>query len=104
MKLRLAIIPLITATALLSGCMSMDQGQALQARVNDQQSQINALNIRLQSVESRTASQERNLRNAILETDKYCYLNGARYSVGTVLYGRLCDSESGSTVWATYHR
>ncbi|WP_353958228.1 hypothetical protein, partial [Escherichia coli] len=44
------------------------------------------------------------LRNELLQSSGYCYLNGARYSTGTVLYGRICQNQSGSASWQVYSR
>ncbi len=68
----------------------------MQSQMNNQQRQINELSVRLQSAESRLSKQEEKLRNELLQSSGYCYLNGARYSTGTVLYGRICQNQSGS--------
>ncbi|WP_349294915.1 hypothetical protein ABH214_00535 (plasmid) [Enterobacter hormaechei] len=54
--------------------------------------------------ESRLSKQEEKLRNELLQSSGYCYLNGARYSTGTVLYGRICQNQSGSASWQVYSR
>ncbi|HGE8431974.1 TPA: hypothetical protein ACXF8J_005234, partial [Klebsiella pneumoniae] len=91
-------------TALLTGCVSQDKGNAMQSQLNNQQRQINELSVRLQSAESRLSKQEEKLRNELLQSSGYCYLNGARYSTGTVLYGRICQNQSGSASWQVYSR
>ncbi len=52
----------------------------MQSQLNNQQRQINELSVRLQSAESRLSKQEEKLRNELLQSSGYCYLNGARYS------------------------
>lgn len=94
----------LACTALLTGCVSQDKGNAMQTQLNNQQRQINELSVRLQSAESRLSKQETKLRNELLQSNSYCYLNGARYSAGTVLYGRICQSQSGSSSWQVYSR
>lgn len=76
----------------------------MQSQLNDHQRQINELSVRLQSAESRLSKQEENLRNQLLQSSSYCYLNGARYSTGTVLYGRVCQNQSGNASWQVYNR
>ncbi len=76
----------------------------MQSQLNNQQRQINELSVRLQSAESRLSKQEEKLRNELLQSSGYCYLNGARYSTGTVLYGRICQNQSGSASWQVYSR
>ncbi|MCZ0292531.1 hypothetical protein OZH72_22425 [Escherichia coli] len=88
----------------LTGCVSQDKGNAMQSQLNNQQRQINELSVRLQSAESRLSKQEEKLRNELLQSSGYCYLNGARYSTGTVLYGRICQNQSGSASWQVYSR
>ena len=87
-----------------SRCVSQDKGNAMQSQLNNQQRQINELSVRLQSAESRLSKQEEKLRNELLQSSGYCYLNGARYSTGTVLYGRICQNQSGSASWQVYSR
>ncbi|WP_254660379.1 hypothetical protein, partial [Klebsiella pneumoniae] len=96
--------PTICNSALLTGCVSQDKGNAMQSQLNNQQRQINELSVRLQSAESRLSKQEEKLRNELLQSSGYCYLNGARYSTGTVLYGRICQNQSGSASWQVYSR
>lgn len=83
------ILSALACTALLTGCVSQDKGNAMQSQLNNQQRQINELSVRLQSAESRLSKQEEKLRNELLQSSGYCYLNGARYSTGTVLGVRL---------------
>ncbi|WP_353420500.1 MULTISPECIES: hypothetical protein, partial [Enterobacteriaceae] len=99
-----AILSALACTALLTGCVSQDKGNAMQSQMNNQQRQINELSVRLQSAESRLSKQEEKLRNELLQSSGYCYLNGARYSTGTVLYGRICQNQSGSASWQVYSR
>lgn len=99
------LLSIIASTVLLSGCVSQNQGVALENKVNDQQKQINALSVRLQSAEYRLSKQESNLQDDLTQSKEYCYLNGAKYSQGTVYAGRICDASSGSAAWRTYsHR
>ncbi|MFY7626130.1 hypothetical protein, partial [Enterobacter cloacae complex sp. BZL2004] len=98
------ILSALACTALLTGCVSQDKGNAMQSQLNNQQRQINELSVRLQSAESRLSKQEEKLRNELLQSSGYCYLNGARYSTGTVLYGRICQNQSGSASWQVYSR
>ena len=49
----------------------------MQSQLNNQQRQINELSVRLQSAESRLSKQEEKLRNELLQSSGYCYLNGA---------------------------
>lgn len=98
------ILSALACTALLTGCVSQDKGNAMQSLLNNQQRQINELSVRLQSAESRLSKQEEKLRNELLQSSGYCYLNGARYSTGTVLYGRICQNQSGSASWQVYSR
>jgi outer membrane murein-binding lipoprotein Lpp len=98
------ILSALACTALLTGCVSQDKGNAMQSQMNNQQRQINELSVRLQSAESRLSKQEEKLRNELLQSSGYCYLNGARYSTGTVLYGRICQNQSGSASWQVYSR
>lgn len=76
------ILSALACTALLTGCVSQDKGNAMQSQLNNQQRQINELSVRLQSAESRLSKQEEKLRNELLQSSGYCYLNGARYSTG----------------------
>ena len=62
----------------------------MQSQLNNQQRQINELSVRLQSAGPGYQSRKKKLRNELLQSSGYCYLNGARYSTGTVLYGRIC--------------
>ncbi|EEL8955829.1 hypothetical protein KY696_004299 [Salmonella enterica] len=98
------ILSALACTALLTGCVSQDKGNAMQSQLNNQQRQINELSVRLQSAESRLSKQEEKLRNELLQSSGYCYLNGARYSTGTVLYGRICQNQLGSASWQVYSR
>lgn len=52
------LIPAIIAAALLSGCATQNDAVALSNRISDQQKQINALSVRLQSAEHRLSQQE----------------------------------------------
>ena len=74
------ILSALACTALLTGCVSQDKGNAMQSQMNNQQRQINELSVRLQSAESRLSKQEEKLRNELLQSSGYCYLHGARYS------------------------
>ena len=47
------ILSALACTALLTGCVSQDKGNAMQSQMNNQQRQINELSVRLQSAESR---------------------------------------------------
>ncbi|WP_112913166.1 hypothetical protein [Escherichia coli] len=47
------ILSALACTALLTGCVSQDKGNAMQSQLNNQQRQINELSVRLQSAESR---------------------------------------------------
>ena len=88
------IFSALACTVLLTGCVSQDKGNAMQTQLNNQQRQINELSVRLQSAEYRLTKQEEKVRNELLQSSGYCYLNGARYSTGTVLYGRICQNLS----------
>lgn len=99
------LIPAILASALLSGCVSQNEGVALSNRLVDQQKQINALSVRLQSAEHRLSQQESAFRTEQMQNSSYCYLNGVKYSQGSVFAGRICDGSSGSAAWRVYsHR
>lgn len=52
------ILSALACTALLTGCVSQDKGNAMQSQLNNQQRQINELSVRLQSAESRLSKQE----------------------------------------------
>ncbi|MEW5291799.1 hypothetical protein ABW286_21930 [Erwinia papayae] len=84
------VFSLIAATALLTGCVSQNKGAEISNRVSDQQRQINELNIRLQTQEQRTARVEEKVRNEVIQSSSSCYLNGARYSTGSVVAGKIC--------------
>ncbi len=57
------LIPAIIAAALLSGCATQNDAVALSNRISDQQKQINALSVRLQSAEHRLSQQESAFRS-----------------------------------------
>ena len=67
------ILSALACTALLTGCVSQDKGNAMQSQLNNQQRQINELSVRLQSAESRLSKQEEKLRNELLQSSGYCY-------------------------------
>ena len=99
------LIPAIIAAALLSGCATQNDAVALSNRISDQQKQINALSVRLQSAEHRLSQQESAFRSEQTHNSSYCYLNGVKYSQGSVFAGRICDGSSGSVAWRLYsHR
>lgn len=99
------LIPAIIAVALLSGCASQNEAVELSNRLSDQQKQINALSVRLQSAEYRLSQQESAFRSEQTQNSSYCYLNGVKYSQGSVFAGRICDGSSGSAAWRLYsHR
>ena len=99
------LIPAIIAAALLSGCATQNDAVALSNRISDQQKQINALSARLQSAEHRLSQQESAFRSEQTQNSSYCYLNGVKYSQGSVFAGRICDGSSGSVAWRLYsHR
>ncbi|HAG5258507.1 TPA: hypothetical protein G8577_004783 [Salmonella enterica] len=99
------LIPAIIATALLSGCATQNDAVELSNRISDQQKQINALSVRLQSAEYRLSKQESAFRAEQTQNGSYCYLNGVKYSQGTMYAGRICDASSGSAAWRVYtHR
>lgn len=70
------LIPAIIAAALLSGCATQNDAVALSNRISDQQKQINALSVRLQSAEHRLSQQESAFRSEQTQNSSYCYLNG----------------------------
>ncbi|MDK6891450.1 hypothetical protein QP278_22955 [Escherichia coli] len=95
----------LACTALLTGCVSQDKGNAMQTQLNTQQRQINELSVRLQSAETRLSKHEAKLRNELLQSSSYCYLNGVKYSQGAVFAGHICDGSTGSVAWRLYsHR
>lgn len=98
------LIPAIIAAALLTGCATQNDAVALSNQISDQQKQINALSVRLQSTEYRLSRQESAFRSEQTQNSNYCYLNGVKYSQGSVFAGRICDSSSGSAAWRLYSR
>lgn len=96
MRLKSIFAPLaFLSVTLISGCATQNQANEIDSKLNNQQLQINALNVRLQYAENNIQRQEAKIGNDITSANNVCYLNGEKYSVGSRLYGKTCNASIG---------
>lgn len=99
------LIPAIIAAALLSGCATQNDAVALSNRISDQQKQINSAFRSSPVCRASLESAGVSFRSEQTQNSSYCYLNGVKYSQGSVFAGRICDGSSGSAARRLYsHR
>lgn len=91
------LIPTIIATSAvlaLSGCASIKQLQNTNAEVESLRMDMTTLKARVHRLEN----QPKPSADARSHRQRYCYLNGQRYTEGAVVSGRICEKSFATNV------